>query len=189
MKQFTVTDGSNEFIMTLPTKINEITNDYLLDVTKDINIAPYYAVIGVICRCNLLSIVNSSKKQRGLSVSMIPVFVKANVPMETEKPTYDLMSSINCGNKIIISGTDVERAYQLSTPKNFITIDNLVKVYNHDAKFAKDIVLDQNNYLFVDFKLVPITDIKGSYAASNFNEYVNPFITIIKNNGNEVKGN
>ena len=37
---------------------------------------------------------------------------------------------------------------------------------------------DQNNYYFVDFKLVPITDIKGKYLMSNPADFVNPFATI-----------
>ena len=40
-------------------------------------------------------------------------------------------------------------------------------------------MMDQNYYYFLDFKLVPITDIKGFYSRDKEEPFVNPFI--IKN--------
>ena len=42
MKEFTINEGSNSFIMKLPTSLKEITADYLNEVTEHIKIAPYY---------------------------------------------------------------------------------------------------------------------------------------------------
>lgn len=189
MKQFTVTDGSSEFLMNLPTKLSEITSDYLLSVTEDITIAPYHAVVATIYRCKLPEVISTSKKSRAMAIAIVPVYVKSNLPLETEAPTFNLIKNIKCGDKIIIAGTDLERGYQLSTPKNFITIDNVVKIYNHDKEFAKGLMADQNYYYFVDFKLVPINDIKGFYEPSNVAAYVNPFVSIVKDKGESIKGN
>lgn len=189
MKQFRVTDGSSDFLMSLPTKISEITSDYLLGVTKDIVVAPYHAVVATIYRCKLPEVISTSKKSRAMAIAIVPIYVKSNLPLETEKPTFDLINKIKCGDKIIIAGTDLERGYQLSTPKNFITIENIIKIYNHDNDFAKDVMRDQNYYYFVDFKLVPINDIKGFYEPSNVAAYVNPFVSVVKDKGETVKGN
>ena len=189
MKQFTVTDGRSEFLMNLPTKISEITSDYLLSVTEDIIVSPYHAVVATIYRCKLPEVISTSKKSRAMAIAIVPIYVKSNLPLETEKPTFDLIAKIKCGDKIIIAGTDLERGYQLSTPKNFITIENVVKIYNHDKEFAKGVMADQNYYYFVDFKLVPINDIKGFYNTSNMTTYVNPFVSTVKYKGTEVKGN
>lgn len=178
MKEFTVTDGKQDFTLRLPTKLSEITSDYLKAVTDDIVIAPYYAVIATVYRCKLPEVISSNKKSRAMAVAIVPLFVKANLPLETGKPTYDLISDIKAADKIIISGTDIERGYQLSTPKNVITLDNVIKIYNHDNNFAKGVMADQTQYYFVDFKLVPITDIKGKYLMSNPADFVNPFATI-----------
>ena len=178
MKEFTVTDGKQDFTLRLPTKLSEITSDYLKAVTDDIVIAPYYAVIATVYRCKLPEVISSNKKSRAMAVAIVPIFVKANVPMETEKPTYDLMCQIKCADRIIIAGSEIERGYQLSTPKNVITLDNVIKIYNHDNNFAKGVMADQTQYYFVDFKLVPITDIKGKYLMSNPADFVNPFATI-----------
>lgn len=189
MNQFKVTDGSSEFLMNLPTKISEITSDYLLSVTEDITVAPYHAIVATIYRCKLPEVISTSKKSRAMAIAIVPVYVKSNLPLETEKPTWTLIAKIECGDKLIIAGTDLERGYQLSTPKNFITIENIIKIYNHDNDFAKDVMRDQNYYYFVDFKLVPITDIKGYYKPSNLAEYVNPFVSVVEDKGETVKGN
>ena len=97
---------------------------------------------------------------------------------EPEKPTYDMLSLIKPADRIIIAGTDIERGYQLSTPLNMITLENVIKIYNHDNGFAKDVMIDQNYYFFVDFKMVPITDIKGKYNMSNPADFINPFVTV-----------
>jgi hypothetical protein len=178
MKEFTVTDGKQDFAFRLPTKISEITGDYLKAVTDHIVIAPYYAIIATIYRAKLPEVISSNKKSRGMAVSITPLFVKANLPLETEKPTYDMISSIKATDRIIIAGTDIERGYFLSTPNNMITMENVIKIYNHDNNFAKEVMIDQNYYFFVDFRLVPITDIKGKYNMSNSAEFVNPFVTI-----------
>lgn len=189
MNQFKVTDGSSEFLMNLPTKISEITSDYLLSVTEDIIVAPYHAIVATIYRCKLPEVISTSKKSRAMAIAIVPTFVRAKLGDSIEKYTEDLFKTIKCGDKLIIAGTDLERGYQISTPKNFITIENVVKIYNHDNNFAKDVMRDQNYYYFVDFKLVPITDIKGYYNPSNPAEYVNPFVAVIKDKGETVKGN
>lgn len=178
MKEFNVTDGKQDFIFKLPTKISEITGDYLKAVTDNIVIAPYYAVIASVYRAKLPEVISSNKKSRSMAVSITPLFVKANIPRETEKPTYDMMANIKTADRIIIAGTDIERGYQLSTPLNMITLENVIKIYNHDNDFAKEVMIDQNYYFFIDFKLVPITDIKGKYNMSNSADFVNPFVAV-----------
>ena len=188
MKQFRVTDGSSDFLMSLPTKISEITSDYLLDVTKDIVVAPYHAVVATIYRCKLPEVISTSKKSRAMAIAIVPIFVKCEIPNDDDY-NINVYKNIKCGDKIIIGGTDLERGYQLSTHKNFITIENIIKIYNHDNDFAKDVMRDQNYYYFVDFKLVPINDIKGFYEPSDVAAYINPFVSVVKDKGETVKGN
>lgn len=188
MKQFKVTNGSSEFLMNLPTKISEITSDYLLSVTEDITIAPYHAIVAAIYRCKLPEVISTSKKSRAMAIAIVPIFVKCDVPNDNDY-NLNVYKNIKCGDKIVIAGTDLERGYQLSVPKNFITIENIIKIYNHDKEFAKGLMADQNYYYFVDFKLVPINDIKGFYEPSNITTYVNPFVSVIKDKGEVVKGN
>ena len=178
MKEFTVTDGKQDFAFRLPTKITEIPGDYLKRVTDDIVIAPYHAVIASIYRAKLPEVISTNKKSRAMAVAIVPVFVKANLEGTIEDGTKALFDKLKAADRVIIAGTDIERGYQLSTPKNMITMENVIKIYNHDNNFAKEVMIDQNYYFFVDFKLVSITDIKGKYNMSNPADFINPFVSV-----------
>lgn len=178
MKEFTVTDGKQDFAFRLPTSINEITGDYLKAVTDHIVIAPYYAIIASVYRAKLPEVISSNKKSKGMAVSITPLFVNVNLNCNIEEGIHELFNQLKPSDRIIIAGTDIERGYQLSTPNNMITLENVVKIYNEDDAFAKIVMADQNYYFFVDFKLVPITDIKGKYNMSNSADFINPFVTV-----------
>lgn len=178
MKEFTVTDGKQDFAFRLPTRISEISGDYLRSVTDNIAVAPYYAIIATIYRAKLPEVISSNKKSRAMAVTITPLFVRANLNGNIEEGTRELFDDLNSADRIIIAGTDIERGYQLSTPNNMITLDNVIKIYNHDNNFAKEVMIDQNYYFFVDFKLVQITDIKGKYSMSKAADFINPFVTV-----------
>ena len=186
MKEFTVTDGKQDFTFRLPTNIKEITGDYLRAVTDYIAVAPYYAIIASVYRAKLPEVISSNKKSKEMAVSITPLFVRANLNGNIEGGTKELFDDLKSADRIIIAGTDIERGYQLSTPLNMITLENVIKIYNHDNGFAKDVMIDQNYYFFVDFKMVPITDIKGKYNMSNPADFINPFVTV---NAKEVQIN
>jgi len=179
MKEFIIGEGSNGFKMNLPTSLNEITEDYLLGVTNHIEIAPYHCAVALVYRCKLPEIISTARKKKDLSTAVVPLFVKANVSFNTDTEIYNMFTNVKTGDKLVIAGTDLERGYQLTCPKNFITIDNIVRIYNSDNNFAKGVMTDQNYYYFIDFKLVPITDVKGFYSRDKDDSFVNPFI--IKN--------
>lgn len=176
MKDFVIGNGTNGFTMNLPTTLNEITEDYLLGVTKNINIAPYHAIVAMVYRCKLPEIISSAKKKKDLATAVVPLFVAAKLGDAIEPETEKLFSNVKCGDKLIIAGTDLERGLHLVCPKNFINIDNIVNIYSRDDNFAKGVMIDQNYYYFVDFKLVPIVDIKGYYSRATDNDFVNPFV-------------
>lgn len=176
MKEFIIGEGENGFTMNLPTKLSEITEDYLLGVTNDIHVAPYHAVIAMVYRCKLPEIISTARKKKDLATAVVPIYVKANPTLNSEKETYDMFASMKCGDKLIIGTTSLEIGNHLTCPKNFITIDNVVRIYNSDANFAKGVMIDQNYYYFVDFKLVPINEIKGFYSREKDDSFVNPFI-------------
>lgn len=176
MKEFIIGEGKEGFKMNLPTSLKEITEDYLLGVTNDIKVAPYYAVVALIYRCKLPEIISTAKKKKDLATAIVPVYVKSVIPDTSEKETLDMFNNMSCGDKIIIAGTSLELGNHLTCPKNFITIDNMVRIYNTDTNFAKGVMLDQNYYYFVDFKLVSVADIKGFYHKGSNTDFINPFI-------------
>lgn len=176
MKEFIINEGENTFTMNLPTRLDEITEDYLLNVTKQINIAPYYAIVAMVYRCQLGLITSAAKKKKDLTTAVVPIFVKANLTSDIVGESKAMFDSLKCGDKIIINGTTLEMGNHLTCPKNFITIDNVIRIYNSNSEFAKGVIYDRNYYYFVDFKLVAINDIKGFYSREKDNSFVNPFL-------------
>jgi hypothetical protein len=176
MKEFIIGEGENGFTMNLPTKLNEITEDYLFGVTKHIRVAPYHAIVAMVHRCKLPEIISTAKKRKDLATAVVPIFVCAVVPSDAGEDTCNMFSEIKCGDKIIIGTTSLEMGNHLTCPKNFITVDNIVRIYNSDNNFAKGVMIDQNYYYFVDFKLIPINEIKGFYSRGNDDTFINPFI-------------
>lgn len=177
MKNFIVTNAIGKKVnLNLPTHLDEIiVPDYLKDVTEIVELLPYQALVGIIYRNKILEIVNSSKKSRALATTIVPVFVKANIP-NNDDYNFNKYHEIKIGNKLIIAGSDIERGYGIICPRNFITIENILRIYNSNADFAKKAITDQDYYYFLDFKVVPINDIKGFYTdvKSTFNS---PFIS------------
>ena len=176
MKEFFIGEKGKGFTMNLPTTLGEITEDYLTGVTSSINIAPYHAIVAMVYRCKLPEIISSAKKKKDLATAVVPLFVAVNLGDAIEPGTSEMFKNMQCGDKLIIAGTDLERGQHLVCPKNFINIDNIVGIYNRDDNFAKGVMTDQNYYYFVDFKLVPIIDIKGFYSRQSDVEFVNPFV-------------
>lgn len=176
MKSFNIGEGDNGFVMNLPTSLKEITEDYLLGVTSKIRIAPYHVIVALVYRCKLPEIISTAKKKKDLATAIVPLFVSCSVPEDAGKETVEMFNSMSCGDKLIIAGTDIERGHHLVCPKNFITIDRIIQIYNSDMNFAKGVMIDQNYYYFIDFKLVPITDIKGYYERNSEVNFINPFL-------------
>ena len=181
MKEFKVTNGKANITLNLPTSLNEITPEYLTSVTSHIEVAPYHAIIGIVYRCKLPEIVSTNKKSRAMSMAIVPVYVKSNLDEEFVKNNI-IFNNIKTGDKLIIAGTDIERGYHVTSTRNKITIDNILNIYKYDNNFAKTVMRDQNYYYFVEFKLVPINDIKGYYKDKfDDDSFVNPFIKIEEN--------
>ena len=179
MKSFNVTNGKENFILNLPTSLKEITSEYLNAVTSHIEIAPYHAIIGIVYRCKLPELISTSKKTKEMSIAIVPIFVKGNIADDSNFPADKMLKNIKTGDKLVIAGTDIERGYHIASIRNKITIDSILAIYNNDNNFAKNAIKDINYYYFVEFKLVPVNDIKGYYK-DNFDDdnFVNPFIKI-----------
>lgn len=182
MKHFSFEIAEKQVNCDFPTNLNEITSEYLNTVTKSVNIAPFHALVAIVYRASLLEIVALQKKNtRQLSTTIVPLFVRGNVPSEASEETKELFAKMKTSDKIIIANTDIERGYRIAAPKNLITMEYAIYLYNNSKDLAKQVIGDKNHYYFVDFKLVSLSDIKGFYDETNKDEeWVNPFITFGK---------
>jgi len=157
MNKIVVNGNGRVYELNLPTKLEEITPEYLNAVTANINVAPNYALIGLVYTDTLTYLVNTNKKKQNATIRCIPVFVKKG---ECEVAFTD---TLNTGDKLVISSSDMAMGHHVVSPANKITVNNVVSLIASDANVIKNLWNDKNNYYFVEFKVVPISAIHGVF--------------------------
>ena len=158
MKTYKVNGKFGKYTLNLPTSIEEVTPDYLLDVTSELSIAKGYSLIAIVYREKLAVILNSAKKQQTLNTAVIPVFVKHG---DTE---HAFIETLSAGDKVVITGTNIARGVHIAAPNNELNIDRIVSICEGDMNIYKDALVSSEYLYFVEFKLVPDYDIYGKIA-------------------------
>ena len=173
MLNLKVNSSLGKFNVNLPTKFEEITNDYLEYATSHINVAPEYSLIGLVYREKLATILNSSKKNKEINTSVVPVFIKAG---NTESK---FINDLKLGNVIIVPGSDLAIGIHCNSPLNSLSIPNVVRVCSDDNSVYKYAITNTEYCYFLEFKFVPNSAIKGLIGKSAPLE-VDPYISAIK---------
>lgn len=172
MKTFNVKSGNTVYEVNLPTKLTEITNEYLSFVTKDVSVAPEYTLVGMVYVDKLTMVLNSKKAKDGRTTRVVPIFVKAG---ETNSK---FVSTCICGIKLLISGSDLSMGLHVHCPDNKITINNIIALFSEDKNVISSAWGDNNFYYFLEFKLIPNCAIKGViYDGIDVDgNWTNPFV-------------
>ena len=179
MLKFKVNGKHGSIIMNLPTKLSEITTEYLNEVTSNVVVADNYSLIGILHRESLANIIlANNRKQKDITTAIVPIFVKAG------NTDTQYIKNISCGNKIIIAPSDIAIGHHVTCPKNLITINNVLEYCQGDKEaYTKAIAIAQPCY-YLEFKIVPNCNIHGNYKDEN-EAYNNPFIEFVNNNTEE----
>ena len=78
MLKFEVNGNHGTILMSLPTKLSEITPEYLNEVTSNVVVADNYSLIGILYRESLASVIlANNRKQKNITTAIIPIFIKA----------------------------------------------------------------------------------------------------------------
>ena len=180
MKNFKVNGALGEFELNLPESLEEIPVDYFKSCTDYIHPAPDYAVIAVVYKDSLNLILTAAKKKEGASVSIVPVFIKAGTS------DSDFVNSLNIGDKVVISGSDLSIGNHINSPYNKITPNNIVAVCQNAGKeFYQHTLELQTPICLVEFKIVPVSAIRSKLDVTK-NSFVNPFIHKVFTNSGEA---
>ena len=175
MKEFIVKTEKSEVKFNFPTKLEELSEDYLLNVTEGVIVAPNYSLVGLVYHEKLSTLfLTCRNKKKNTSIGVIPIFIKAG---ESEKSIVD---NAKVGQKLLIANTQLQLGYQCAAPNNKLTIDYFAHVIDNstDKNLYETIVKDQDNseILFVEFKIVPNCDIIALY--NNPTKIENPYIKV-----------
>lgn len=155
----------------LPTSLNEISEQYLYDVTNHVNVAPNYSLIGLVFRERLSTLILAARKNSKKSdVSVIPVFIKSN---GIDKQ----FNHIALRDRLIIAPSDIMMGYHISAPNNFLTINTILDIIDGDPDVYTQALNIKDECYFIEFKLVPNCNIHGYYSNLEVAEFVSPFVT------------
>lgn len=161
MKPFTIKLPLKQVTFMFPSKLEELTKDYLTEVTKNVKIANNYSLIGIVYHESLGNIVIArQQKKKDITAGVIPIFIKCG------QSDSQFVNNIKTGSKVIISGTQLALGHHVACPANKLSIDYLIKCINDsDDKelYQRAIKLGKEHIFLLEFKLVPNCDIVGAY--------------------------
>lgn len=175
MKEFIVKTEMSEVKFNFPTKLEELTSEYLLGVTKGITVAPNYSLIGLVYHEKLSTLFMTCRsKKKNASIGIIPIFIKSG------KSDESIVSTAKVGQKLLISNSQIQLAHHCAAPSNRLTLDYFAKIV--DANTDKDLYQtllvnnDSQEVLFVEFKIIPNCDIVALYDKPTKIE--DPYVTV-----------
>lgn len=163
----------------LPTSIDEIPNEWLSNVSSGISLAPHYSLIAIIIKDSLGLMVNTNKNKANNNVSVIPVFIKSNTQ------DSDFISNLKCGDKIIVSATDVSMGNHVNCTKNSLSANKIVSIIKSSKEYGKNIMFDNTPIFCVEFKIIPNSAIKAASYETNYNPIEDLFVVNIEKDTNE----
>ena len=178
MKTFKVNGKAGSYFIQLPQSLEEIGTKYLDDCTKFINPAPNYAVVAIVYKDLLSLVLTAAKKKTPVNTAVIPVFIKAG------NNDSEFIKSINLGDRVVVSGSDLTIGHHISSPHNKITPSNIMAICDGDKDIYRESMAMKEPVCFVEFKLVPISAIHAKLD-DTVKDYINPFISSDDRNGIE----
>lgn len=158
MLKFTTNGKNGTNILTLPTKLEEITSDYLKNVTKEVGIANNYSLIGVCYKEKLSNIIMTSRQRKpNANIAVVPIFIKAGIT------DSKFVNDINIGDKLIVSPSQISLGHHVAAPKNNLTISTFLFYCEGDNDVYQKALTYSEYVYFLEFKIIPNCDIIGTY--------------------------
>jgi len=149
-----VNTEKGKVIMNLPTNVEDIKVEYLLDVTKHIKVAPEYSLVALVYKTTLAEALNVKNKNGNLA-SVIPLFVKCG------NTDNEFINSISTKDIVVITGSNLSLGIHIGNPFNELSLSTVISIVSKDADIVRNSFSDKNIYHFVEFKLIPNCNING----------------------------
>lgn len=144
-----------DLVISLPTNLDEITGSYLSNISSAVTPAPHYVLIAAVYRAKLVEVLNANKHKKDTSISVICKYVKSGTT------DVDFINSLNAGDNIVISGSDLSVAQHINCKGNKYSIGYVTAKVGDDREIFNQALVDMTYNYFVEFKLVPESDIKA----------------------------
>lgn len=162
-------DGQ-ELILTIPGSVSEYNKNVLKQITDNIKIAPHYALVGIVTGVNPISVFINANAEA--SIGITPILAKVG---DTENSFVD-----NIGDVVIIDKSSLERGIHCcnSSKTSYGHFVKSVKRMVNDKADIQKIFSGENKDRYdktcyvIEFKLVPISDIRGCYTYNKVDDVV-----------------
>lgn len=181
---------STQRIAYIPTKLNEISAEFLTTITKTVSLNNYQCIVALVTKTKLFDFaayIGNPNNNREFSVT--PILAKIN-------NVSDLPIKVNPGDKIVTSRSEIERGVHINIP-TMCSSTRLSAFIQEDKELFKSILkgtlLDEegNNIAketiyIVEFKILPINAIFAA-VNSSFTKYVatnDKFQDVLDKDGN-----
>ena len=115
-------------------------------------------------------VLTASKKKTPVNIAVSPVFVKSG------DNNSEFIKSINLGDRVVVSGSDLSIGHHINSPYNKITPSTISIICDGDKDIYRESMTMQEPVCFVEFKLVPISAIHAKLDDTP-KGYINPFIS------------
>lgn len=171
MKSLNVTVGEKEYLVNIPTKVEEITKEYVLEVTNLLNIAPNYSLIGIVTIEDFAAALNPSKKDLSKPVMGVPIFIRAG------KTDDEFINSIEAKQMIIISDGDISIGHHVNSPYNKLSMPYISSLCSKDKEIKDNAFKLNEKCCFLSFKLVPNSSIHGAVKEEK-DVIVDPYVLV-----------
>lgn len=161
MKQFAVkTKDGHEVNFNFPTSISEISEDYLTKISDALHVADNYSLVAL-CYSEVLSrvIVTCRTGNKNAKIKVTPIFVKAgncDIPFIKEGKMKQ---------RVVTIQSQLSLGVHVNLPYHKLTLDffaNVVKNAEDKDIYEKELAnADGRECIFLEFKLIPNSDIMG----------------------------
>jgi len=146
----------------LPTKLDEITEEKLNEMSNTIDVADNYSLVGIAYHERFSRILMSYRtKKQNIKAGVVPIFIKAG------KTDSDFIKSAKVGSKLLISANQIELGYRAVIKNNPYNLDVIMAKVSNNITTAEyqNLVADTESepVYFLDFKIVPNCDIIAIY--------------------------
>lgn len=152
-----VTGKNVELEYNLPTKLSEISLEYLVDQTTSIQVAPNYSLIALVCKETPSVIISNAKKKNNGTSMCIPLFIKTAAGTDAK----EFVAGLHLGDKLIMTGSDIAISQTIAGEDNVLDINYFLAIVNENPTIYKDSILIQDKACFISFKVVPNSYIHG----------------------------
>lgn len=177
MKTFQVITPSKVVEFKFPTSLKELSSEYLKAVTANVEVANHYSLVGIIYHEKLANIIMTYKqKKQGFTTGVVPIFIKAG------KTDNEFIAKAKIKDKLIIPSTQLSLGHHVAAPKNTLSVSYFTNLLSKDIGAYQRAIQNggDEECFFVEFKLVPNSDIVGLYSSTEYN--VDNIYTKVKDN-------